>query len=101
MGSSMETETPTQANQLTNSLAQCVEANRADLISRYHRSLQENLFSNRSEVRPRDLASIATKEVETFVSFLRDPSFPTLEHGSKFCERGLSEQTLLGLAGAT
>ncbi|HEX2997659.1 MAG TPA: ATP-binding protein, partial [Anaerolineales bacterium] len=44
---------------------------------------------------------IAANEVEALTSYLRYPSFPALEHGSKFCTRGLSEQTLLGLAGAT
>jgi signal transduction histidine kinase len=97
----MGTEAPIQTDQMANSLAQCVESKHADLISIYLRSLQENLFSNRGEVRPRELADIAAKEVEALLSFLRDPLFPAFEHGSKFCEKGLSEQTLLGLAGAT
>ncbi|MBN2116568.1 MAG: hypothetical protein JW730_08355 [Anaerolineales bacterium] len=86
---------------LANFLAQQVEANRADLINSYRRSLQENLFSNRSEVHPRELANIAAEEVEALLRYLHDPSFPTLEHGDKFCERGFSEQALLGLAQAT
>ncbi|HEX2995128.1 MAG TPA: ATP-binding protein, partial [Anaerolineales bacterium] len=55
----------------------------------------------RGEVRPRELAEIAANEVDALTSYLRDPSFPTLEHGGKFCTKGLSEQTLLGLAGTT
>lgn len=97
----METETPTQADQLPELLAQCLEVNRADLISRYRRSLQESLFNNRSDVHPRELARIATDEVDALVSYLHDPSFSTLEHGSKFCIKGLSEQTLLDLGGVT
>ncbi|HSB02879.1 MAG TPA: ATP-binding protein, partial [Anaerolineales bacterium] len=54
-----------------------------------------------SEVRPRELAQIAAEEVDALLSYLHDPSFPIFEHGDKFCKKGLSDQTLLGLARVT
>ncbi|RPI94587.1 MAG: hypothetical protein EHM40_06045 [Chloroflexi bacterium] len=96
----METETSMQTDQLVNLLAQQVEANRADLVSRYRQSLQENLFTNRMEVRPRELPKIAAEEVEALLDYLRASS-PPFEYGGKFCAQGFSEQTLLGMVQTT
>ncbi len=101
MGSLKETKPSIQALQLADLLAHRVKVSRADLIDLYSQSLQENMFSNRGEIRPRELAQIATEEVDALLSFLRDPAFPVFEHGGIFCKKGLSEQTLLGLARAT
>jgi signal transduction histidine kinase len=97
----METKPSIQAIQLADVLAHQVKTYRADLIGLYRQSLQADLFSNRGEVRPRDLSQIATDEVEALLGYLRDPAFPVFEHGDKFCKKGLSEQTLLGLVRAT
>jgi signal transduction histidine kinase len=97
----METKPSIQALQLADLLAHRVKVNRADLIGLYRRSLQEDLFSNRTEVHPRELAQIAVEEVEALLSYLGDPTFPVVEHGDKFCKKGLSEQTLLGLVRTT
>jgi signal transduction histidine kinase len=78
-----------------------VKVDREELIQLYRQSLQEDLFSNRGEVRPRELAQIAAEEVEALFSYLRNSVFPVFEHGSAFCRKGLSEQTLLGLIRAT
>ena len=94
----METENSMPTDQLAVVLAQQVETNRADLLNRYRQSLQENLFNNRGEVRPRELADIAAKELDTLLRYLRDPSFSVLEYGSQLCVKGLSEQTVMGLA---
>jgi signal transduction histidine kinase len=96
-----ETKLSMQAIQLADLLAHRVKVSREDLIDRYRQSLQEDLFSNRSEVRPRELAGIAADEVEALFSYLRDPAFPVFEHGGNFCKKGFSEQTLLGLTRAT
>jgi signal transduction histidine kinase len=96
-----ETKRSIQAIQLADLLAHRVKTNRADLIGQYRQSLQENLFSNRGEVRPRELPEIAEREVEALLGYLRDPDFPIFEHGDEFCRKGLSEQTLLGLTRAT
>jgi len=97
----METKPSIQAIQLADLLAQQVKVSRADLIDRYRQSLQGTLFSNRSEVRPRELAQIAAEEVEALLSYLHDPAFPVFEHGGNFCKKGLSDETLLGLVRAT
>ena len=97
----METRPSIQAIQLADLLAHRVKTNHADLIGLYRQSLQEDLFSNRSEVRPRELSQIAADEVEALLGYLRDPAFPVFEHGEKFCKKGLSEQTLLGLTRVT
>lgn len=97
----MESKPSLQAIQLADLLAHRVETNRAELTDLYRKSLQEDLFSNRGEIRPRDLAQIAAEEVEALLNYLHDPAFPVFEHGGKFCKKGLSEQTLLGLARVT
>lgn len=96
-----ETRPSLQAIQLADLLAHRVKTHRADLIGLYRQSLQEDLFSNRGEVRPRELPQIATEEVEALLGYLSDPVFPVFEHGENFCKKGLSEQTLLGLVRAT
>jgi signal transduction histidine kinase len=97
----METKPSIQALQLSDLLAQQVKVNRADLINLYQQSMQRDLFSNRTEVRPRELAQLAAEEVEALLGYLRDPAFPVFEHGGEVCKKGLSDQTLLGLARAT
>ncbi len=89
-----------QSESLRARLLQIVEANKADLASRYRRSLQETLFTNRSEVTPKNLQDIAAREVEAIVSYFRDPQFSGVEHGSQLCQMGLSEQTMLRLGRA-
>ena len=74
--------------------------NRADLIARYRRSLQENLFTNRTEVRPRELGAIAEGAADALISALPHPHLG-VEHGTKLCQMGLSEQTILDLNQAT
>jgi len=96
----MENAIPVQADELAVSFARRVHENRADLIARYRRSLQENLFTNRTEVRPRELGAIAEGEVDALISALSHP-YLGLEHGTKLCQKGLSEQTVLGLNHAT
>ena len=96
----MENATPVQTDELVVSLARRVQANRADLIARYRQSLQETLFTNRSEVRPRELGAIAEGEADALVGSLSHPQ-KGVEHGAKLCQMGLSEQTILGLNHAT
>jgi signal transduction histidine kinase len=91
----------TDTLQLQQQLAQTVEVNRADLISRYSRILRETLFTNRSEMRPNLLKSVASDEADAMLNFLRVPGFSGVEHGLKLCQAGLSEQALLGLGQVT
>lgn len=97
----METETPIQADQLADLLAQRVEAGRANLISLYRQSLQENLFSNRSEVRPRELARIAAEEADSLIRSFPHPFESGRERGIQLCQMGFSDQTILSLGQAS
>ena len=90
-----------QAESLHPRLLQIVEANQTDLTTRYNKSLRETLFTNRSEVGPGALQSIAAGEVEALIVFFRDPQFYGMEHGAQLCQTGLSEQTMLCLGQAT
>lgn len=92
----MENIVPPQTDELTVLLAGQVQDKRADLIVRYRRSLQETLFTNRTEVRPRELGAIAEGEADALISALPHPQ-KGVEHGTKLCQMGLSEQTILGL----
>ena len=82
-------------------LAQQVETHRTDLANRYHQCLTETLFTNRSEVRPTLLRSIAKDEVETLLLFLRSFSFDGTKHGARLCQVGLSEKSVLQLGHAS
>ena len=89
-----------EADQLANIFIQQVEANRADLISRYRRSLKENQFTNRAVVNPRELGAVAEKEADALINSFSQPHLG-VEHGMNLCQMGLSEQTILGLNQAT
>jgi signal transduction histidine kinase len=82
-------------------LVQVVEANRAELVSRCKQTLQETLFTNRSEVRPGILGSVASEEVDALLNYLRNPQFSGIEHGIRLCQKGLGEQALLSLGQTT
>ncbi len=97
----METETSMQTDPLANLLAQRLEADRTDLIDCYRQSLQDNLFSNRTEVRPREVAHIAAEEADALIHSLSHPSETGREHGTRLCQMGLSEQTILSLGRVT
>lgn len=78
-------------------LAQQVEENRDELVSRYHQTLRETLFTNRSEVRPAMLKHIATDEVDALLNYLLHAQFSGMERGAQLCQLGLSLQAVLRL----
>lgn len=82
-------------------LLKVVGANQAELVNLYSESLRQTIFTNRSEMSPRALQSIAAEEVLSLLSYLRDSTFSAYEYGARLCEKGISEQTLLSLAHAT
>jgi len=88
-------------NKLRELLAQQVENNRADLTNLYIHALRETLFTNRSEMHPRELSNLAQDELTTLLSFLRQTLPSSKERGVHLCEAGLSEQTVLRLAEVT
>jgi signal transduction histidine kinase len=96
----MENAFPLQTDELSESLVRRMQEKRADLIARYRRSLQNTLFTNRTEVRPRELGAIAEGEADALINALSHPLLG-MEHGTKLCQMGLSEQTILELNQAT
>lgn len=82
-------------------MIQQVEARRSDLVSRYHKSLRETLFTNRSEVHPSSLRRIAEEEVGALLHFLHSPLPDSHERGMQMCQVGLSEKSVLNLGRAT
>jgi two-component system sensor kinase FixL len=82
----------------TDSLVERLQDQSNDLARAYRLSLQDTLFTNRSEVRPNMLARIAASEVESLLSYFEQPQ-PALavEHGAHLCQLGLSEQAVLSL----
>jgi signal transduction histidine kinase len=97
----MKTVTLIQTDQMANLFTQQVEFNRADLINRYRQSLQENLFTNRAEVHPRDLARIATEEADALPRAISHPLESGMERGVQLCQMGLSDQSVLALIRVT
>ena len=85
-----------QTSKLAKSFAQRFQANRADLIDNYSRSLRENLFTNRTEMRPREVENVATEVADALINALSQPHLG-MEQGAQLCQSGLSEQTVLSL----
>ena len=96
----MEDMTPVQTDELAELFARQMRANQADLVNRFRQSLQETLFTNRAEMRPRDLGNIAAENAEMLVSDLPHPDLG-VKHGAKLCQMGLSIQTVMALGQAT
>ena len=82
-------------------VSQAVNFNRADLTQRFLVVLRQNLFTNRTDIRPADLKRLAAAEVETLAQFIQqvDPAMAQ-QHGSQLCTAGLSEQSVMSLGQA-
>ena len=83
------------------SLAEFIEAHRAELVSSYHQVLQEGLFNRRTTIRPRMLKEIASDEVDSLLQFFTQPDFSGIEHGGSLYKKGLSEQVVLRIGQVT
>lgn len=79
------------------SLAQIVETNRDDLTRICAQVIRENIFSNRIELHPRAVATLAEEETVALIAFLNGCFSCAWEHGKDFCQRGFSITTLFGL----
>ena len=82
-------------------LAQRVETHHADLVGRYLSILRESLFSNRAEVRPSILKSIASEEADTLLHFLRQSGFSGAERGEQLHRAGFNAGAILKLSQIT
>lgn len=81
---------------LPEQLAQLVDINRVDLVSRYRRTLRQTLFTNRIQVRPAMVEILAKEEVEALLNFFHETLRPA-EHGARLCQTGLSDEAMLRL----
>jgi signal transduction histidine kinase len=92
----MQTVTPLQIDELMILLIQRVEANRVDLVNRYRKSLQNNIFANRIEMRPSEVGKFAAEAADALISGLPHPNLG-VGQGDNLCQMGLGEQTVLAL----
>ncbi|HUH96660.1 MAG TPA: ATP-binding protein [Anaerolineales bacterium] len=96
----MDKPTSIQTEQLVETFARRMQGQRAELVNRYRRSLQETVFTNRAEFHPRELGQIAGQEADALIGMLAHPELGT-EQGAKMCQMGLSAQTALALGRET
>ncbi len=97
----MENTNSAQPEELRELLAERVEAQRADLAARYLAVLRESLFSNRAEVRPSILKSIASDEAEALLNFLRQSGFSGAARGEVLHQAGFNAGAILKLGQVT
>ena len=97
----MENTNSAQPEKLRELLAERVEAQRADLVPRYFVVLRESLFSNRAEVRPSMLKSIASDEADALLNFLRHADFSGAERGERLHQAGFNAGAILKLGQVT
>jgi hypothetical protein len=97
----MENKDSAQHVQLMDLLAQRVEVNRTDLVDRYLGVLRDALFSNRAEVRPSVLKSIAADEAVVLLHFLRQAGFSPVERGEQLHRTGFNAGAILRLGQVT
>ena len=90
-----------QPEELREMLAQRVEVQRADLAARYLAVLRESLFSNRAEVRPSILKSIASEEAEALLNYFRQSGFFGAARGEALHQAGFNAGAILKLGQVT
>jgi len=82
-------------------LKQQVETGRNELLSLYRQTLQELLFTNRSDVHPRMISQIAEQKADEFIRYISTSSFYDDEHEIWSSKTGISPQTMVRLGRAT
>jgi hypothetical protein len=97
----MENTITDQNEPLINLLAERVNTSRTDLIGRYHRVLQESLFTNRALVRPNIIKQVAADEVEAVLNFLKQSGFSGAGRGEKLHQAGFNVGAVLKLSQVT
>jgi hypothetical protein len=89
------------SEKLCNRLAQLLEDNRPELVTRYQQVMREAMFNGRSTIRPNMLKKVASDEVAAFSDFLHQLQRDALERGVQLHQAGLSEQPLLRMGQVT
>ncbi len=82
-------------------LAAFIEARRADLVSSFVQVLRETLFNRRTTIRPNQVKSIASNEVDALITYFGQTPFSAIEHGAKLYRTGLNEGAVLRLGQVT
>lgn len=93
----MENVYSTQPDKLMALLTQRVEDNLAELAERHLTVLRESIFSNRAELRPSTLKSIAMEEAEALLHFLKQTKFSPSERGEQLHVAGFNAGAILRL----
>src|SRR5512145_2927104 len=78
-----------------------IEGWRADLVQQYRQVLQQSLFTNRKEMRPAMLGTIATQEVDALIDYFKQVVPSGAARGAQLCETGLGEVSVLRLGQAS
>lgn len=78
-----------------------IESWRADLVQQYRQVLQQSLFTNRKEMRPAMLGTIATQEADALIEYFKQVDSSGTARGEQLCEAGLGEVSVLRLGQAT
>jgi GAF domain-containing protein len=90
-----------ESTELTQTQAQLTEQ-LTNLTDLYHRALKETLFTNRAQIRPASLRSIAVDEAKAVLDFFQDSEkVQASQRGTELCQFGLGEEAILRLAQAT
>jgi signal transduction histidine kinase len=96
----IKNEIPSIELSLFELLASRVEGNSANLIGRCRQSLQKDLFSNRTDLRPKAILNIAGRSPETLIRYFRDTTDAAYAFGEELNNVGLSSQSVFGVCRA-
>jgi len=96
----MENPASVRVHELADYLVKQAQAHRTDLINQYRQSLRNNLFTNRTEMRPSEIGNVAVETADAWIRGLSQPEWG-MEYGAKLSGLGLSEQTILSLSQVT
>jgi hypothetical protein len=88
-------------NSLFQTFAADIEGWRSDLMQQYRQVLQQSLFTNRKEMRPAMLGTIATQEVDALLDYFKQAVPSGAARGAQLCETGLGEISVLRLGQAS
>ena len=90
-----------ESTELTQTQAQLTEQ-LTNLTDLYHRALKETLFTNRAQIRPASLRSIAADEAQAVLDFFQDSEkVQVSQRGTELCQLGLGEEAILRLGQTT
>jgi signal transduction histidine kinase len=78
-------------------LSTWLEDNRVNLEGRFRQTLLVHIFTNRSEMHPRQINEIAANLVDNLRKCINNPDISSQAHGGALCMLGLSVDSVFGL----